>query len=114
MLADTLFQPYHIVPAAELVAAAVKFAGNAVFQALVKGKAAFVQIFVRRLRTGKTGIHIQNIHGCKNLFQGCVERATNAAAPVHTVYINGGRPEGSPVNNSTLTSNPYLRISGER
>ena len=61
MLADTLFQPHHIVPEAELVAAAVKFAGNAVSQALVKGKAAFVQIFVRRLRTGKAGIHIQNM-----------------------------------------------------
>ena len=59
--ADDLFRPDHMVPAAELAAAVIKFPYDLISQMLVKFSAVSGQIFVFFFRIADTGVEVCDV-----------------------------------------------------
>lgn len=69
MFPQMLLHPDKIVPVSELIAALMKSPRHPITHTLMKPDTVISQIFILRLRTGDTGIYIENILPDQSLFQ---------------------------------------------
>ena len=88
MLADELFHPYHVVPAAELIPAGTEKTVPVKAHSLMETLAAVGEIFVRFGRGSDTGIQIEDPHQLQRLLESRIQSAAQTEAPIMRSEVN--------------------------
>ena len=90
MLADDLFHPHHIVPAAELAAAVAEQANLGKPHPLVEAHAVEREVLVGARGVGDAGVQVRDAHVRELGFQGVVGHAPGTLPASVTIQVNGG------------------------